>query len=360
MNTRLLPALCCLTIGLFAQPTLATFDPLNLTATTPVIESSFVTVDYVVTSTAPPDIASSFINVAYDSTSDFLTASGFANVITPPGSPAGNITGGSFDINATIDASGVAAAATLQIGGTVAALGFNSGTLLTATLSMFTAGAGDPLEFVFNVTGGDAAALMGPTVEVNLSQSGYTGSFASDFASAPFGALSDTISTQVPDVGGVLNASGFANVITPPGSPAGNIAGGSFDVDAAINDTDMTATGTLSIGGTIAGLGFNSGTLLTGVLSALGAGTGDPLEFLFDITGGDAAALMGPTVGVNLSQSGYTGSFASDFGSAPFGALADTFPYEVNNPNPVPEPGTLAMLAAGLVSVRIARRRSST
>lgn len=73
--------------------------------------------------------------------------------------------------------------------------------------------------------------------------------------------------------------------------------------------------GTLSIGGTVASLGFNSGTLLTGDLTALGfpdAG-GDPLEFLFNITGGDAASLYGATGGVIMSATGFGGSFAADF-----------------------------------------------
>jgi cysteine-rich repeat protein len=136
------------------------------------------------------------------------------------------------------------------------------------------------------------------------------------------------------NAGGVLTASGFANVLTPPGSPGGNITGGTFDINANINFNAQTASGSLVIGGTIAGLGFNSGTLLTGVFNStagsqtFGAGPGDPLEFLFTVTGGDAAALYGgvsSTAGVILSQSGYIGSFASNFTSAPFGALADTF-----------------------------------
>jgi hypothetical protein len=147
------------------------------------------------------------------------------------------------------------------------------------------------------------------------------------------------------NAGGSLTASGFANVLTPPGSPGGNIVGGSFDINANINFNAQTASGTLSIGGTIAGLGFNSGTLLTGTFNSalasqtFGAGPGDPLEFLFTVTGGDAAALyggVGSTAGVILSQSGYTGSFAGNFSSAPFGALADTFQ---SQPGPAPSIG---------------------
>jgi hypothetical protein len=147
------------------------------------------------------------------------------------------------------------------------------------------------------------------------------------------------------NAGGTLTASGNANVFSPPGSPLGNIAGGTFNINANINFNAQTASGTLSIGGTIAGLGFNSGTLLTGTLNStpasqtFGAGAGDPLEFLFTVTGGDAAGLyggVGSTAGIILSQSGYAGSFAGDFSSAPFGALADTFQFQ---PGPAPSIG---------------------
>jgi hypothetical protein len=144
--------------------------------------------------------------------------------------------------------------------------------------------------------------------------------------------------------GGVLTASGFASVLTPPGSPVGNIVNGTFDINSNINSDAQTARGTLSIGGTIASQGFNSGSILTGTFSStagdptFGAGAGDPLEFLFDITGGDAAGLyggIGATSGVILSQSGYVGSFASNFSSGPFQALSNTF---------VPEPPPLTLL----------------
>ena len=163
---------------------------------------------------------------------------------------------------------------------------------------------------------------------------------------------------------GTLTASGFANVLTPPGSPGGNISGGSFDLNAQLSFDSQTADGTLNIGGTIAGLGFNSGTLLTGVFTSslsdqrFGAGTGDPLEFLFDVTGGDAAGLfggIGATAGVILSNSGYSGAFDLPFSSGAFQALADTFA------TPVDAPGTLVLMLGGgaLLGLRRRRRRGS-
>ena len=169
------------------------------------------------------------------------------------------------------------------------------------------------------------------------------------------------------DTTGTLTASGFAQSLTPPGSPAGNIAGGTFNINSTINSSAETASGTLSIGGTIASQGFNSGTLLTGTFSstagnpAFGGGPGDPLEFLFNITGGDAAGIyggIGATSSVILDQSGYTGSFESNFSSAPFGALADTFAQ--TNTTAIPEPSTFALLGIGglaLVGYGVRRKR---
>lgn len=166
------------------------------------------------------------------------------------------------------------------------------------------------------------------------------------------------------NAGGLLMASGFAQAVTPPGSPSGIITGGTFDINANINFNAQVAIGTLNIGGTVAGLGFNSGTLLTGTFSSMpadqmfGAGPGDPLEFLFDITGGDAAGLyggIGSQAGVNLSQSGYAGSFAGNFTSGAFQALADTFAL----PNTVPEPvsATLGVMGLGVLGLVTRRRR---
>jgi hypothetical protein len=134
-----------------------------------------------------PDIVSSFIDVTYNAGTDAFTASGFAQELDDDGSmPAEAIAGGTFNLIATIDASGAMSGGSLSIGGTVSSLGFNTGTLLTGNLTDFgfpDAG-GDPLEFLFDVTGGDAAVLYGGVGAVGgviMGATGFGGSFDSDF-----------------------------------------------------------------------------------------------------------------------------------------------------------------------------------
>jgi len=136
-----------------------------------------------------PDILSINIGVQYNAGADSLSATGQASTLDDDGiGPALSIDSTcctpSFNLNATVDAAGVASGGTLSIGGTVNSLGFLSGTLLTGTLSAFgfPAAGGDPLEFIFNVTGGDAAGLFGSQAGVILTGSGFT-SFTSDFSS---------------------------------------------------------------------------------------------------------------------------------------------------------------------------------
>ncbi len=133
-----------------------------------------------------PDVLSQFIDVDYDAGTNQFTATGFALELDDDGVGAAEaIAGGTFDLTATIDAGGNLGGGTITIGGTVAALGFNSGTLLTGTLTDFgfpDAG-GDPLEFLFDVTGGDLAALYAgrPGGVILAGGTGFNGSFATNF-----------------------------------------------------------------------------------------------------------------------------------------------------------------------------------
>lgn len=95
--------------------------------------------------------------------------------------------------------------------------------------------------------------------------------------------------------------------------------------------------------------GFTSGTLLTGTLSAFSSGTNDPLEFVFDVTGGDAAGLFGPNLGTILSLSGFGGSLTSNF-STSFTSLADTFFV-------VPEPSAFLLLGPVVGFTGLVRKR---
>ena len=156
---------------------------------------------------------------------------------------------------------------------------------------------------------------------------------------------------------GTLSARGQAQQLTPSaqgGSP--NIQNAdfftSFDLNAVINNNNQTATGTLVISGETPADGFNSGTLLTGTLSAFGAGASDPLEFLFDVTGGDAAGLFGPTAGTILSFSGFGGDLLSDF-STSFTSVADTFSVDAA----VPEPTVLGLILTGGLAFFYSGRR---
>lgn len=156
----------------------------------------------------------------------------------------------------------------------------------------------------------------------------------------------------------LFGASGFAFELNDDGiGIPESIVGGAFDLNANINESGVLGSGTIALGGTVPGLGFNSGTLLTGTLVNFGfPSTGNPLEFVFSVTGGDAAGLFGPgPIGVILSDSGFEGNFTSSFdnrtGPYPGSAYADVAPV-------VPLPGSLWLSLAGIGVSLIFRPRA--
>jgi len=122
-----------------------------------------------------------------------LSANGFASSLD--GSP---IAGGTFTLSADISAGGILNSGTIAITGTSGI--YNSGTLISGSLTEVGFGANEVLEFLFDPTGGDLfAAYTGRRGGIILSASGYNGDeFNSNFASAPFNAFSDTAPVPVP------------------------------------------------------------------------------------------------------------------------------------------------------------------
>jgi len=133
------------------------------------------------------------------------------------------------------------------------------------------------------------------------------------------------------------------------------IRDGTFNLTATIDDGGaLSPGGSLRIDGSVGGPGPTPPpTLLSGNLTAFGFpdSGGDPLEFLFEVTGGDLAGHYGGTGGVILSllSGGFDGTtFDADFGTSGANAVADTS---------VPEPGTLPLVLLGSVGLAAAARR---
>ena len=163
-----------------------------------------------------PDIFSSFVSVDYLAGSGAFTASGFALSLDDDGGPVNSITGGLFDISASINSSGVLApGGTLAIDGTIPSLGFNSGTLLTGDLTVFGfPSAGSALEFLFTPTGGDAFAMYGSGLTpggIILGFSGFSGGAWGGSFSSSFSSLSNVAPIPAPGAA-ILTMIGFAFV----------------------------------------------------------------------------------------------------------------------------------------------------
>lgn len=170
--------------------------------------------------------------------------------------------------------------------------------------------------------------------------------------------------------GGANNfqASGYTFALDLDGiaPPDHAVAGGLISILATVDTSGNASGGTLLISGTIAGLGFNSGTLLTGTLLDFGFtnSANSPLEFLWVVTGGDAASLFGTRAGTIMAGSGFPGQWAVSFDNLIQGqpetgmATTDTFKQREETPA-VPEPMTalMSLLSLGGAAMAASRRR---
>lgn len=155
---------------------------------------------------AQADILSFAVTIAYDATGNSFAASGIAVNWTDGGVTA-VITGGSFDLSATIDDAGAASSGTLRISD-------SSSTLLTGDLSAFgfddaAFNEPDPFEFLFDTTGGDLSGRLGSQFAVILTSTGALPTnpaggtvFENDFESALAG-IADT-ATLIPEPSTIL------------------------------------------------------------------------------------------------------------------------------------------------------------
>jgi len=77
------------------------------------------------------------------------------------------------------------------------------------------------------------------------------------------------------------------------------------------------------------------------------------LNFLFNVTGGDAATLyggIGSTIGVIMNFTGYNGGFNAAFASGQEGASSDTFAVEVATPN------SLSIFLIGFIALGLRKK----
>jgi hypothetical protein len=159
---------------------------------------------------------------------------------------------------------------------------------------------------------------------------------------------------------GTLTVNGWPTSFNITGSTASNamVVDGQYDLTAQINNqTGQLISGSLNIAGTIPSLA-SSGTLLTGQPSQFGfmpPPGGDIFEFLVSVTGGDLASYFHGQIGIELTafNSGFNGSFTSNFSTPVCQAVSDTFF------QPVPEPatGVLLLTVFGFVLPALIHRR---
>jgi hypothetical protein len=147
--------------------------------------------------------------------------------------------------------------------------------------------------------------------------------------------------------------------ISPGAGPYAISVTGTYNLTAQINkSTGQLISGSVLIGGTIPSVpGASSGTLLTGTLTNFGFanGGGDFFQFLVNITGGDLAHYYNGKMGIQVdaNNSGFTGSFLTNFASGDSDTTSDNASLTV-----VPEPSTGLLILVGLASLGFASLRT--
>ncbi|MBL7215075.1 MAG: PEP-CTERM sorting domain-containing protein [Phycisphaerae bacterium] len=164
---------------------------------------------------------------------------------------------------------------------------------------------------------------------------------------------------------GTLTATGWATELDADGDDVDNLAitdttSSSFALSASIDGSGTLSDGSVTISGKISGLGFNSGTLLTGNITGFGFDEtgGEVLEFVFNVTGGDAADLYGDgSIGIIMGFTGFSGgSWGGDFDNC-YGFPGEGYGNAVSDTAPVvPEPATLVLLAGGALLLKRRKR----
>lgn len=143
-----------------------------------------------------PDIYSNYVGIYYSANTDQLNAVGGLERLYTASNTYTTPTDGYFNLSANIDSSGNASSGSIQFFARQAGPASSYVTLLSGTLAPgkfgFSSTGGNTFEFIFNVTGGTAAAQFGPKIgmllianfESTSNGADFSGSFTTDFGNS--------------------------------------------------------------------------------------------------------------------------------------------------------------------------------
>ncbi len=162
-----------------------------------------------------------------------------------------------------------------------------------------------------------------------------------------------------------FTADGYADALTTKvaGVPTTfGIDTGVFSLTAQISNTGVASGGVLTVSGCLSGMagqpGCQPGALLLHTLSlnyfSFSNVADSELAFGFSTMSGDLQSIFGSIVFLKMNLFGFPGSFASDFFTDDFSNVADL---GINAAGAIPEPGTWALMASGLVLILVGSSR---